>query len=108
MFCFILGIALPCILYETTLMPRARQESERIGNTAGYKSGKADGRADGFKEGIAFMEAKARRTSDSLDRIAAVQKAERKRKAEAAQRARSAYVQNWHVIDGKIADPITE
>ncbi len=95
-------------LFVFELAPTTYANGKAAGHETGLRENQPAERKAGFAEGIAFIERKQQQTADSVARIADAKKAEQRRRAEAARRERErvASTQNWHVIDGKIADPI--
>ena len=78
-----------------------------IGFQAGKKVGDSTGLALGAVQGYGKAKTEQKRFDDSLASVAkerslALQRNARKRKKE----AKTAIVQNYHVIDGKIGEPI--
>jgi hypothetical protein len=99
-----IGIVL-CGLACFFIIPGIRETAYNSGFDAGNKKGVSTGTVAGIAKGIAQVREEQKQEQD---RIAA----EEKNKAAAMQkvmhRPRKVVkeVQNWHVIDGKIADPI--
>lgn len=102
------GVVL-CALAGFLMYPNVKKQAYDSGVDEGTKKGMADGRAAGIKEGIAQLQAEQihKRQQDST--AAAQRYLAAKRKAAAERKkaeAKPKPVQNWHVIDGKIDEPI--
>jgi hypothetical protein len=104
-----IGLAIGVILCGLACflaMPGVKQTAYDSGFKAGNIKGIAAGKATGINEGIAEIKSEQKQASDSLavdeqqKREEALQRAARKPKKLVKE------VQNWHVIDGKIAEPI--
>lgn len=102
----LLGAAFTGVAFYFSL-PGIKQTSYDNGFAAGNKSGIATGTAAGVTQGITELKATQKREHDSLETL--------RKKKEAALKARTRVpkkvvrpIQNWHVIDGKIQDPIPD
>ncbi len=100
----LLGIIL-CTVGGYIMYPTVKKTSYDEGYKAGMINGNATGLAEGKTQGAAEVRAEIKHHEDSL--AADIQKKEAERKA-AMKKVHKAPppVQNWHVIDGKIADPV--
>lgn len=94
------GIA--CII----AIPKIKEAAYSSGYTAGDKQGITDGTNTGISEGVTQYKTRQKQVQDSTATM---------EKKEAVLRRRSYKphkviepVQNWHVIDGKIAGPIPD
>ena len=85
-------------------IPDFKQNAYNTGYNAGIKAGVDSGTTAGITKGIAEIQAKEQHERDS---IALVTKQDSIAKANAKPKHIVHPVQNWHVIDGKIADPVT-
>jgi preprotein translocase subunit YajC len=97
----VLGVVI-CGIAWFMIMPGMKETSYKSGYDNGNKVGVTTGTAAGIAQAVA--EAAEKRTEDSL----AVEKKKMEASARAARKPRKVAppVQNWHVINGKIGDPI--
>jgi|GEM_PF-1706574 len=96
-----------CVAAGILIHPGIKQAAHDEGYAAGMKKGEETGKAAGIAKGQADLlaEQKAKHDAD----VAAVQAkvAEQARLAKLHPKVRVQKVQqNWHVIDGKIAEPV--
>lgn len=108
MFGLLTGIVV-CALAGFLMMPGIQKKSYDGGYAEGVKKGAADGMTAGVAKGIEQVKSElmAKRAQDSV--AAAQRYLLAKQKAAAARRkieAKPKPIQNWHVIDGKIDEPI--
>jgi hypothetical protein len=88
-------------------LPKIKQAAYDSGVSEGTKAGTAAGITTGIAQGVAEEKAAVQHKQDSA---AAVYKHAMAVKAAAGKRHKKVVkpVQNWHVIDGKISDPIAD
>lgn len=100
-----LGLLLSGII-AFLMIPKVKQTAYDNGFNEGNKQGISTGTAAGITQGIAQVQASEQHERDS---VAIVEKNEAAR-IKAAYKPRKVVkpTQNWHVIDGKIADPVTD
>jgi hypothetical protein len=108
---FLIGLVLGILLIGAVgyfiFLPDAKDASYKTGYQDGNTKGTADGKAAGITEGMAQTEAKYQHQRDSIAQADSTQAlAEREKKAAEAKMHRVKPVQNWHVINGKIGEPI--
>lgn len=104
------GIIL-CAIAAFIALPTVKKESYDIGYAEGNKKGMADGKTAGIAEGVAEMKAQLEFKHKQDSAAAANRYKAAKYKAETARRKaeeKPKPVQNWHVINGQIDDPITQ
>ncbi len=101
----IIGIVL-CAVAGFIILPGIKQTSYESGFAAGNTKGIATGTTAGIAQGIADLKAEQQRQQESI--IAAQKAQEAKKKSAHKPRRAAKPVQNWHVIDGKIADPVAD
>ncbi len=98
-----------CAFAGFLMYPNVKKQAYDSGVQEGTKKGMADGRAAGIKEGIAQLQGEQAQ-KHRQDSIKAVQlNLAAKRKAAAARKKAAEKpkpVQNWHVINGQIDEPI--
>ena len=90
-------------------IPKIKQAAYDKGYDLGNKDGTAKGTTAGIATGIAQITAvQAQKHAD--DSVASVKKYQEARRKAAMSKRRVAPkpIQNWHVIDGKIEQPITD
>ena len=98
--------ALLCGIAGYIEIPKIKQTSYDSGFTAGVKKGTEEGTTAGIAQGIAQVKAQQKQEHDNM--VAAQQKQEAAHKRSMKRRKKvEPPVQNWHVIDGKISEPIT-
>jgi len=101
---FVIGLVVTCAVVFLGIVPSIKQSTYDKAFAAGNTSGTNAGIKIGIARGV--EQVRQRQVQDSIHADALNRKA-----MEAAARKRSRTkpqpVQNWHVIDGKIADPIT-
>jgi len=87
------------------VIPGIKQTAYDAGFQDGNKKGVADGTRAGIVQGIADIKAIQKHQQDS---VAQVRRNEEEQRKAAARRAKkpAPVVQNWHVIDGKISEPV--
>jgi len=87
------------------VVPKVQQEGYTNGYAIGSKEGREEGMKAGIAQGVAELKAMQKHEQDSLanERI---KQEERMRAARAKRKPAPAPIQNWHVIDGKIGDPV--
>lgn len=102
----LVGIIL-CVLGGLMALPGVKQAAHDSGVAEGTKTGMAQGTTAGIAQGIAQVKAeqKQKHTTDSTAAAHRYQQARRKAAATKV-KEKPKPVQNWHVIDGKIEDPI--
>lgn len=98
-----------CALIAFLTVPSMQTKSRDAGYAEGVKKGTADGMTAGIAKGIEQLKSEqlAKHRQDST--AAAHRYMIAKQKAAAARRkveAKPKPIQNWHVIDGKIDEPI--
>ena len=102
----ILGLAIAG-LAGYLLLPDIKHTAHDAGFTEGNKKGIETGTTEGITKGIAQIKAEEKRVQDSISvvqkNLAAQRKAALIRKEKEVKP-----IQNWHVIDGKIDDPVME
>jgi len=109
---FIIGLLIGIVLCATAyflFVPQMKQASYDSGFNAGNKKGIATGTAAGITQGMADLQAQQKQQHDSA--TAAVKKQEIDASAyKASHKPHMAkpVVQNWHVIHGKIMDPVVD
>jgi type IV secretory pathway TrbL component len=88
------------------MMPDIKKAAYDSGYAAGNKAGMTAGTAAGVQQGIAELKAQQKHEKDSI--AADAQKREEAIKKAAAGKVKkpAPIIQNWHVIDGQIAEPI--
>ena len=86
--------------------PTIKKDAYDSGFEAGNKAGIATGTTAGIAQGVADMKALQKQQHDSLAK--AEQKQEAVRKAAMVPKKKPEILQNWHVIDGSIADPVID
>ena len=104
----IIGIVL-CGLAGFLVLPGIKKSEYDNGYNEGNKKGLAQGTTEGITKGMAQLKAEQqhKRQQDSLTAVARYHDA--LRKAAAAKKAEKPKpIQNWHVINGKIDDPIID
>jgi hypothetical protein len=94
------GIA--CII----AIPKIKEVAYNSGYTAGDKQGTTDGTAAGVIEGITEYKAREKQVRDST--VTAEHKEAALRRAVYKPHKKILPIQNWHVIDGKIAAPMPD
>lgn len=110
---FFIGLVLGILLCGGAyfiFVPQIKQTEYDNGFSAGNKKGTADGTAAGITQGIAQYKADLKQKHDQ-DSVAAVKKYQAAMRSKAARRVIKPVAkpqQNWHVINGKIDDPIVE
>ncbi len=88
-------------------MSGIKQTAYDSGYSAGNKAGITSGTTIGISQGVAQVKAMEQQHADSVAAAAEQAKlAEQKTMRKHVKVVKE--IQNWHVIDGKIADPITE
>ena len=104
---FLIGLLIGIVLCSVAcflVFPTIKETAYNTGYDAGNKKGISTGTATGITQGIAEMQARQKHERDSLSIVeknqAVIWKATHKPKKVVEQ------VQNWHVIDGKVADPV--
>lgn len=104
----IIGILL-CGLGGFLALPGIKKTAYDSGVEEGTKKGMAQGTTAGIAQGIAQLKAEQmqKRQQDSLAAVKRFKEAKR-RAAMTKKVEKPKPVQNWHVINGKIDDPITE
>ena len=102
----IIGIVLSGIAFFL-MMPGMKQTAYDSGYSNGNKAGISAGITTGIGQGVAQVKAEQQHERDS---VANAEKSKVEAMAKMARKQRKVVkeVQNWHVIDGKIAEPITE
>ncbi len=100
----LLGIVL-CGAGLAVAYPGIERKAYEEGYAAGNKDGNATGITTGIAQGVAQVNAIIKARQDSLD--AATARAAEKRRAAGRKKAKPP-VQNWHVVDGRIGDPVEE
>ena len=100
-----LGLLLSGII-ALLMVPKVKQAAYGNCFNAGNKQGVSTGTAAGIAQGIAQVQAHEQHEHDSVT-IAETYEAARLRAAYKPHKVVKP-VQNWHVIDGKIADPVTD
>ena len=89
------------------LLPQVKQPSYEAGYAAGNSKGESAGMAAGIAKGVAQVQQEQKRVKDSIAVADKRQEDARRRMATARKKKEVVkVVQNWHVIDRKIADPI--
>jgi hypothetical protein len=103
----VLGILVTGVIGFLSL-PGIKKAEYDNGFEAGVKKGTADGTAAGITKGIAQVHEEQAQKHKQDSTAAAIRYINAKRKA-AMRKPKEVVkpVQNWHVIDGKIDDPIT-
>ncbi len=99
----ILGVAL-CVAAVYLIYPKLKQAAYDTGYNEGIKRGMATGTTEGIAQGVAQVKTEQQRVLDSA--AYAQQKLEEKQKKAIKPKKQPAPVQNWHVVDGKIAEPV--
>ena len=106
---FLIGLIIGLLLCGGAaffVAPGIKKAAYDSGFETGNKKGITTGTSAGVTQGIEECKAQIKQAHDR-DSTALVQKAiEAKRKAEYKAKKVVKEVQNWHVIDGKIADPV--
>ncbi len=101
-----LGIGIiMCGVAGFVLLPKVEQEGYAKGYAEGNKEGKDEGTKAGIAQGIAELKALQKHQQDSITNER-IKQEDRMRAARAKRKPAPAPIQNWHVIDGKIADPV--
>jgi flagellar biosynthesis/type III secretory pathway protein FliH len=98
-----------CALAGFLMYPNVKKQAYDSGVEEGAKKGMADGRAAGIKEGMAQLQAEQmqKHRQDSMNAVQRSLAAKRKAAAERMKAEdKPKPVQNWHVINGQIDDPI--
>ena len=103
-----LGLALGIVVCGVAgflALPGIKQASYDSGFKAGNQTGIVTGTTAGIAQGVAQVEAREKHEHDS---VAVAEKNLEALRLKAAHKAHKVapVVQNWHVLDGKIADPI--
>ncbi len=98
------GLILCAIAYYM-LAPAIKKTAYDNGFVAGTTEGIATGKTEGITAGIAACKADIQRRQDSVS--VAKQQASRKSASRKARKP-AGPIQNWHVINGKIAEPIPD
>ncbi len=88
------------------VIPGMKQDSYEKGYNEGYQKGIDTGINAGIVRGIAVSEAEQKHIHDSLIAVAEMQAAVKQKMLKHKKVVKP--IQNWHVIDGKIADPIRD
>jgi hypothetical protein len=101
----VLGIVL-CAIAGYIMLPGIKKTAYDSGYNTGNKEGIASGTTAGIAKGIADIEARQKQQRDSIATVQANLAA--KRKALQKPRKVAPPIQNWHVVDGKIAEPVIE
>jgi len=101
-----LGIVLCGAAYFLTI-PQVKQAEYDRGYNDGNKKGITAGTTAGIAQGVADMQAQQKQIHER-DSIAMVQKQHELAMQKAAAKPKKVVkeIQNWHVIDGKIGDPV--
>lgn len=102
------GVAI-CALVGFLSLPGNQKKHYDSGYAEGLKKGTADGTAAGITKGMEQLRAEQKAKHDNDSAAAAKRYLLAKQKAAAERRKaeeKPKPVQNWHVIDGKIDDPI--
>lgn len=111
---FILGLVIGAvvagIIGYTAAIPKIKQEAYDAGMAEGTKKGEAAGNAAGLAEGMAQAQSKLlaeqNRIKDSLNTL--LEKEKNNKKIVYKEKEPAPAIQNWRVIGGQIADPITD
>ena len=99
------GIVL-CGIAFYVAMPKIKQTGYDSGVEAGTAQGVITGKAAGMTECMETIAAKQKHERDS---IAVIQKKqEAQHKAAMKPKKKPEIVQNWHVIDGQLAEPVVD
>lgn len=106
---FIFGLVAGLVIGGIVLyvaVPKVKQTSYDSGFEAGNKQGIATGTTAGIAQGVADLQAKEKHERDSVAVL--IQKREATRKAAIKPKKKPEVIQNWHVIDGQIAEPVVD
>lgn len=107
---FLMGLFLGLVIVGGAnyfiVQPQLQKSAYEKGQEAGRREGVASGISIGVSEQEAKFKAELKRASDSS--LAALNSERATRKAAARVKRTPRPVQNWHVIDGRIADAIPE
>lgn len=93
-----------CGLAVYVAVPMIQQAAYKNGYNAGDARGLIDGKAAGITQGISEIRAHEQQVRDSIAAEQHKEAALHKQRHKPIRVERP--IQNWHVIDGKIADPI--
>lgn len=101
---FAIALAIACAIVFLGVIPSVK----RSAYDKGFAAGNASGTESGIKIGIAkgVEQVRESKVQDSI-RIEALNRKASEAAAKKRTNTRTEPVQNWHVIDGKIAEPIT-
>lgn len=103
----LLGIVFSVAAFYFMAVPGIKQTEFDSGYAKGIKEGTDKGITTGIAQGVEQVHAELQRVEDST--VAALQQLEAQRKAAQKRQAKKQKpVQNWHVINGKIGDPIVD
>ena len=89
------------------MLPDIKQKAYDSGYGEGNKKGIVTGTAAGITQGIAQIQAQQKHERDSIAMVQRNLEAQR-RVARKHKEAEIKPVQNWHVIEGKIQDPVSD
>lgn len=96
-----------CVAAGILIQPGMKQAAHDEGYAAGMKKGEETGKAAGIVKGQADLLAEQKAKHDAEVAAANAKAAEQARIAKAKTKVKVVKVQqNWHVIDGKIAEPV--
>jgi hypothetical protein len=103
----VLGILLTGVVCYFVFLPDIKDKTYKTAYDEGSKKGFADGRDTGMAAGITATEQKfAAAAAHERDSLATVQKNMEEMQKAAQKKHTVKQVQNWHVIDNQIGDPI--
>ena len=105
----IIGLALGIVLSGAACyfaLPKVKQAAYDSGYETGNKQGIATGTTAGITQGISEILAKQKHAHDSLTAIENKKEASRKAAQKQKEKEELKDIQNWHVVDGRVADPI--
>jgi hypothetical protein len=101
----VLGLVLSASGFYFSL-PKIKQTSYDQGYAVGNKEGLATGTTAGIAQGVDQVNARIKHDQDIAAEAARKRAAQRKVAAKPKEVEKP--VQNWHVIDGKIAEPVKD
>ncbi len=100
----IIGVVI-CGIIGFVMHPKVKKAGYDEGYKTGTEEGMAQGTKQGIAEGIERLKAEQQHTQDSIALVR--ERIEAERRAAARRRYKKPEpVQNWHVVNGKIGEPI--